>query len=72
MRVRASRAGKRESRGEDLIRGRAKAALRFRTKSTHQKDDKTDQQNQTKPATADNRPSKVKTAAAENKKKNND
>ena len=45
--------------------------LLFCTKSAHQIDDKADQQNQTKPASADGGPSKVKTAAAEQKKKDN-
>jgi len=46
--------------------------LGSRTKSAHQKDDKADQQNQAEPAAADDRTSKVKTAAAEQNKQDND
>jgi hypothetical protein len=39
--------------------------------SARKKDDKTYQQNQAKPATADDRTAKIKPAAAEQKKQNN-
>ena len=46
--------------------------LGSRTKSAHQKDDKADQQNQANPSSADEGPSNVKTAAAEQNKKDKD
>jgi hypothetical protein len=46
--------------------------LSFRSKSAHQKDDKANQQNQANPASTDEGPSKVKTAAAEQNKKDQD
>jgi hypothetical protein len=46
--------------------------LGFRAKSAHEKDNQADQQNQTKPAAADGRPANIKTAAAEQKKKDNE
>ena len=42
----------------------------FRAESAHKVDDKTYQQNQTKSSSADGRPTKVKTAATEQEKKN--
>jgi hypothetical protein len=45
---------------------------RFRAKSAHQKDNQADQQNQAKATAADGRPANIKTAAAEQEKKNND
>jgi hypothetical protein len=42
----------------------------FRSESAHKVDDKTYQQNQTQSSSADGRPAKVKTAAAEQEKKN--
>jgi hypothetical protein len=44
----------------------------FRAPSTHEIDDKAYHQNQAKPPSADHGPAKVKTAAAEQKQKNND
>jgi len=46
--------------------------LGSRIKSAHQKDDKADQQNQANPSSADEGPSNVKTAAAEQNKKDKD
>jgi hypothetical protein len=46
--------------------------LGFRAKSAHQKDNQADQQNQAEPAAADGRSANIKTAAAEQEKKNND
>jgi hypothetical protein len=42
----------------------------FRAESTHEKDDQAYQQNQAKPAAADDGAAKVKPAAAEQEKKN--
>jgi hypothetical protein len=44
--------------------------LASRTKSAHQIDDKTYQQNQTKPSPSDHGATEVKTASAKQKKKN--
>jgi hypothetical protein len=50
-------------------RGAQPALLVAPTKSAHQIDDKADQQNQANPSSADDGPSKVKTAAAEQDEK---
>jgi hypothetical protein len=53
--------------------GRSSAATSgFRVKPAHQKDNQADQQNQAEPAAADGRTANIKTAAAEQEKKNND
>jgi hypothetical protein len=51
---------------------RAQSALGFRAESAHQKDNQADQQNQAKATATDGRPANIKTAAAEQEKKNND
>jgi hypothetical protein len=48
----------------------ASSRLGSRAPSAHEIDDKANQQNQAKPASTDGGPSKVKTATAEQKKKN--
>jgi hypothetical protein len=50
----------------------ASSRLGSRAESAHEKDDKADQQNQAKPSAPDGGPAKVKTAAAEQEKKNKD
>jgi hypothetical protein len=53
--------------------GRSSAATSgFRVKPAHQKDNQADQQNQAEPAAADGRSANIKTAAAEQEKKNDD
>jgi hypothetical protein len=49
-----------------------RAQLGFRAESAHEKHNQADQQDQAKPATANGRPANIKTAAAEQEKKNND
>jgi hypothetical protein len=50
-------------------RGGKNFPLRPGAESAHQKDDEADQKNQAEPSSTDGRPSKVKTAAAEQKNK---
>jgi hypothetical protein len=65
------------SNGSNPSKGRRrtfarKARLGFRAESAHNKYNQADQQDQAKAAAADGRPANIKTAAAEQEKKNND